>query len=108
MQPSQSTAGVSVPSDLVTVGYISGAYGIQGWVRVKPYSADADALLGAKTWWLDKPELRDVEMMQAGTLVVGWERMIEAAEVNQYFWLDVLTAYFSAPKRSLQTLETML
>ena len=65
MQPSQSTAGVSVPSDLVTVGYISGAYGIQGWVRVKPYSADADALLGAKTWWLDKPELRDVEMMQA-------------------------------------------
>lgn len=49
----------------MTVGYISGAYGIQGWVRVKPYSADADALLGAKTWWLDKPELRDVEMMQA-------------------------------------------
>ena len=34
-------------------------------MRVKPYSADADALLGAKTWWLDKPELRDVEMMQA-------------------------------------------
>lgn len=58
-------SGVAVPSDLLTVGYISGAYGIQGWVRVKPYSADADALLGAKTWWLDKPELRDVEMMQA-------------------------------------------
>lgn len=49
----------------MTVGYIAGAYGIQGWVRVKPYSADADALLGAKTWWLDKPELHDVEMMQA-------------------------------------------
>lgn len=47
------------------MGYISGAYGIQGWVRVKPYSADADALLGAKNWWLDKPELRDVAMMQA-------------------------------------------
>lgn len=64
-QSTQSGAGVKVPSDLVTVGYISGAYGIQGWVRVKPYSADADALLGARTWWLDKPELRDVEMMQA-------------------------------------------
>lgn len=49
----------------MTVGYISGAYGIQGWVRVKPYSADADALLGAKTWWLDKPDLHDVDMMQA-------------------------------------------
>lgn len=56
---------VAVPADLLTVGYITGAYGIQGWVRVKPYSADADALLGAKTWWLDKPELRDVDMLQA-------------------------------------------
>ncbi|MFL9880530.1 ribosome maturation factor RimM [Herbaspirillum rhizosphaerae] len=58
-------SGVTVPSDLVTVGYVSGAYGIQGWVRVKPYSADADALLSAKNWWVDKPELRDVEMMQS-------------------------------------------
>jgi 16S rRNA processing protein RimM len=54
-----------IPDDLVLVGYIAGAYGIQGWVRIKPYSADADALLCAKTWWLDKPDLRDVDMMQA-------------------------------------------
>lgn len=47
------------------VGYISGAYGLNGWVRVRPYSADADALLNAKTWWLDKPEFRDVAMMQS-------------------------------------------
>ncbi len=47
------------------VGHVTGAYGIQGWVRIKPYSADADALLHAKTWWLDKPAPRDVDMMQA-------------------------------------------
>lgn len=47
------------------VGYISGAYGLNGWVRVRPYSADADALLNAKTWWLDKPEFHDVAMMQS-------------------------------------------
>lgn len=58
-------ANVAVPDDLVIVGYISGAYGVQGWVRVKPYSADADAMLGAKTWWLDKPALRDVDVMQS-------------------------------------------
>lgn len=57
--------GVSVPDDLVLVGHISGAYGIRGWVRITPYSGDADALLHAKTWWLDKPEVRDVEMLQA-------------------------------------------
>jgi 16S rRNA processing protein RimM len=58
-------AGVAAPDDLVIVGYITGAYGVQGWVRVKPYSSDADALLGAKTWWLEKPELRDVDVMQS-------------------------------------------
>lgn len=47
------------------VGYVSGAYGLNGWVRIKPYSTDADALLHAKTWWLDKPALRDVDMLQA-------------------------------------------
>lgn len=56
---------MKVPEDLVLVGYISGAYGLNGWVRVRPYSADADALLNAKTWWLDKPEFRDVAMMQS-------------------------------------------
>lgn len=56
---------MQIPEDLVLVGYVSGAYGLQGWVRIKPYSADADALLHAKTWWLDKPDLHDVEMMQS-------------------------------------------
>jgi 16S rRNA processing protein RimM len=60
-----TASGIPVPDDLVLVGYVSGAYGIHGWVRIKPYSSDGDALLAAKTWWLDKPELHDVEMMQA-------------------------------------------
>jgi 16S rRNA processing protein RimM len=56
---------MSLPDDLVLVGHISGAYGIRGWIRITPYSGDADALLHAKTWWLDKPEMHDVEMLQA-------------------------------------------
>lgn len=61
----QTASGIPIPDDLVLVGYVSGAYGIHGWVRIKPYSADADALLSAKTWWLDKPDFHDVEMLQA-------------------------------------------
>lgn len=53
-----------MPSDLVQVGYVSGAYGVAGWIRVKPFSDDADALLNVKTWWLDKPELHDSDVMQ--------------------------------------------
>jgi len=56
---------MEVPEDLVLVGHVIGAYGIHGWVRIRPYSAEADALLHARTWWLDKPALRDVDMMQA-------------------------------------------
>jgi 16S rRNA processing protein RimM len=61
----KTTSGVAIPDDLVLVGYVAGAYGLQGWVRIKPYSSDADALLSAKTWWLDKPDFHDVEMLQA-------------------------------------------
>jgi len=61
--------GVSTPSDLVLVGYVSGAYGLNGWVRIKSYSTDADALLHAKTWWLGNPELpqqlREIDLQQA-------------------------------------------
>jgi 16S rRNA processing protein RimM len=61
----KTASGVTIPDDLVLVGHVTGAYGIQGWVRIKAYSTDADALLHATTWWLDKPELRDVDMMHA-------------------------------------------
>lgn len=54
-----------IPDDLVLVGHVIGAYGIQGWVRIRRYSADADALLHAKTWWFDKPVSRDIDVMQS-------------------------------------------
>ncbi len=54
----------AVPDDLQEVGFISGAYGLNGWVKVRPFSADAGALLHAKTWWLDKPALHDVDLLQ--------------------------------------------
>jgi 16S rRNA processing protein RimM len=61
----KTASGVAIPDDLVLVGHVSGAYGIHGWIRIKPYSADADALLSARIWWIDKPDFHDVEMRQA-------------------------------------------
>jgi 16S rRNA processing protein RimM len=100
------------------VGYVSGAYGLQGWVRIKPYSADADALLHAKTWWLGNPELpqqlRDVDMMQAknhsgdvvarlvgvadreaaealkGAAVQISRRHFPALSESEYYWVDLI------------------
>ncbi len=60
----KTASGVTIPADLVVVGHVFGAWGVQGWVRIKPYSADADAMQSVKTWWLDKPELRDIDVRQ--------------------------------------------
>lgn len=55
---------MNIPDDLVLVGHVTGAYGVAGWLKVHPYSASAEALLQARTWWLDKPELQDVTVLQ--------------------------------------------
>lgn len=56
---------MQIPDDLVQVGFVSGAYGVVGGIRVRPFSDDADALLHVTTWWLDKPGLRDLEVKRA-------------------------------------------
>lgn len=49
--PDATTRNV-VPDDLVELGRVSGAYGVKGWVKVQPHSAQADVLRRVKTWWL--------------------------------------------------------
>jgi 16S rRNA processing protein RimM len=44
------------PPDAVEVGRIAGAWGVKGWLRVEPYSAEPEALFGTKRWFLRPPE----------------------------------------------------
>lgn len=105
---------MNVPEDLVLVGHVTGAYGIQGWVRIRPYSADADAMLHAKTWWLNKPELRDIDMLEAkihgedvvarlmgvvdrnaaealkGTAVQVRRSHFPPLSDNEFYWIDLI------------------
>ena len=102
------------PDDLIQVGHITGAYGLRGGIRVSPYSMDADALLSVKTWWLDKPSLRPVQVRNAkshsgdvtATLVDVTDReMAEALKgatvqvsradfpelpEDEYYWTDLI------------------
>jgi len=41
-----------LPSDAIEVGRISDAWGIKGWFRIVPYSADPEALFSSKRWFL--------------------------------------------------------
>lgn len=107
-------AASAVPADLAQVGHVSGAYGVLGAIRVTPYSDDADSLLTVKTWWLDKPTLRPVQVrtvrMHSGDVVATLADVKDrdAAEAlkgaavsvprsefpalpeNEYYWSDLI------------------
>ncbi len=43
------------PDDAVEVGRIVGAWGVKGAIRIKPFSADPQALFSTKRWFLQPP-----------------------------------------------------
>jgi 16S rRNA processing protein RimM len=47
-----------LPDDAIEVGRILDAWGVKGWVKVLPHSAEPEALFAAKDWFLQAPEAR--------------------------------------------------
>ena len=50
MAPSLEAA--ELPADAIEVGRVLDAWGIKGWFKVLPYSADPEALFSSKRWYL--------------------------------------------------------
>jgi 16S rRNA processing protein RimM len=44
------------PDDAVEVGRIVGAWGLKGWIKVQPFTADPQALFSSRRWFLKPPE----------------------------------------------------
>lgn len=49
----QKQTSTQAPTDLVELGHITGAFGVRGMVKIKPYSADS-VLPIVNTWWLQR------------------------------------------------------
>jgi 16S rRNA processing protein RimM len=62
-----------MPDDAIELGRIQEAFGIKGWVRIHPHSADTSALLAAKEWHLQPPEPKFARGFSAFTGVVAVE-----------------------------------
>lgn len=45
-----------LPADAIEVGRITDAWGVKGWFKILPYSADPEALFSSKRWFLLPPE----------------------------------------------------
>jgi 16S rRNA processing protein RimM len=56
--PSTSRAGdePAFPADAIEVGRVIGAFGIKGWIRVQPFSADPKALYSSRRWFIQPSE----------------------------------------------------
>lgn len=83
------TPGEPVPGDLVELGAVRGAYGLQGWAHIQPYSADAAVLRAVRRWWLQAPERgtgADAPATQA--LAVSGLRMHGAGLVAKWYGCD--------------------
>lgn len=52
---SDAAISKAAPADLIELGRITAAYGIKGWVKVQPHSAQAEVLRSASEWWLTRP-----------------------------------------------------
>ena len=45
-----------LPADAIEIGRIADAWGVKGWFRVLPHSADPQALFSSKRWYLQPSE----------------------------------------------------
>ena len=52
----QDIEPADLPADAIEVGRIADAWGIKGWFKVLPHSADPQALFSSKRWFLQPSE----------------------------------------------------
>lgn len=68
-------AAAALPDDGIELGRVLDAWGLKGWVRIQPHSADTEALFVSDTWFLQPPEVRFVRGFDA---FVGSVRVVVA------------------------------
>ncbi|MDO4725176.1 MAG: ribosome maturation factor RimM [Comamonadaceae bacterium] len=49
-------AAQAPPAPLIDLARITGAWGVRGWIKLAPFSADADALHEARDWFIAPPD----------------------------------------------------
>jgi 16S rRNA processing protein RimM len=100
----------AAPADLVEVGRVMEAYGVRGGIKIQPYSAQPDALLAAKTWWLAKSgggakpagEVRRVEVLTAkrhgAAVAATWPGVDDRDQAQAWKGWTVLVPRSAFPK----------
>lgn len=94
------------PADLIELGAVRGAYGVKGWVRVAPHTADAEVLRATRRWWLERRgEAQPIEVTglkrHSGQLLAKWQgcETPEAADALKGMTVAVSRGDFPPPPK---------
>jgi 16S rRNA processing protein RimM len=116
MLPTLETA--ALPADAIEVGRIADAWGIKGWFKVLPHSAQPEALFSSKRWFIqppggtsgpfklaireakehsnwvvahsdDVPDRTAAEALRGARIFVPRSSFPTAAE-DEYYWVDLI------------------
>jgi len=101
---------------MVVMGKVAAAHGVQGWIKVQPYTAEPGSLVDYRTWWLGdeqqgwreldvlKSELRgksvvaqlmgchdrSVAEQYKGLLVAVQRSKLPKPDEDEYYWSDLI------------------
>ena len=81
MATSLHLEAANLPEDAIEVARIADAWGVKGWFKVVPHSADPEALFSAKRWFL-QPSERGAKAF-SGTVLLN----IRQAKDTRTLWL---------------------
>lgn len=102
-------------ADLVVMGFVRGAFGVRGWVKVQADTQYADSLFDYPTWWLGrngdwKPytfvdgsaqpkglvvkfegiDDREIAAAMRGMQIAIPRDQLPAAADDEYYWIDLI------------------
>ncbi len=93
-----------LPADAIEVGRIGDAWGIKGWFRVLPFSADPEALFSSKRWFLQPSERAAALPGKAEAPFTGTVRLA-IKEAKEHSDSVVATAHEIADRTAAEALK---
>jgi len=103
------------PEKLVAMGRIVAPFGVKGWIKIQPFTAETESLTAYGTWWLGhdgdwqehEPEQsqaqgrvvvaklrncedREAAMLYRGQLVAIPREAFPQPAANEFYWADLI------------------
>jgi len=76
------TADAGWPEDAVEVGIVVDAWGLKGWIKVKPFASDPQALFSSRRWFLKPSEKAGV--VRPATVVKPLPPLLRITQVKEH------------------------